>query len=65
MDIGLVAAVIMVIVWAIATFAYDAPGWVHLFLSVGMFLLIWRIAVLSSSARRPRDDASLPPGSAR
>jgi hypothetical protein len=25
------------------TFAFAAPGWVHLFLTLGVFLLIWRI----------------------
>ena len=34
---------LMLIVWAIVTFAYDGPGWIHFFLSLGMFLLIWRI----------------------
>ncbi|MBK5188047.1 MAG: hypothetical protein JJD97_07360 [Gemmatimonadaceae bacterium] len=34
---------LMLIVWAVVTFAYDGPGWIHLFLSLGMFLLIWRI----------------------
>jgi hypothetical protein len=47
MDIGLVAAIIMLIVWAIGTFALEAPGWIHVLLTLGMFLLIWRIAVMS------------------
>jgi hypothetical protein len=47
MDIGLLAAIVMLVVWAIGTFAYDAPGWIHLLLSGGMFLLIWRIAVVT------------------
>ena len=34
---------IMLIVWAVVTFAYDGPGWIHFFLSLGVFLLIWRI----------------------
>ena len=65
MDLGLVAAIIMLIVWAIGTFALDAPGWIHLLLTVGMFLLIWRIAVVTgrrteergqgSGASRPRE----------
>jgi hypothetical protein len=53
MDIGLVAAVVMLIVWAIGAFAFDAPGWIHLLLSVGMFLLIWRIAVVTAGRRTP------------
>jgi hypothetical protein len=34
---------ILLIVWAVVTFAYDGPGWIHFLLSVGVFLLIWRI----------------------
>lgn len=45
MDIGILAAIVMLIVWAIATFAFEAPGWIHLLLSVGVFLLIYRIVV--------------------
>jgi hypothetical protein len=33
----------MLIVWAVVTFAYDGPGWIHFLLSLGVFLLIWRI----------------------
>ena len=54
MDIGLIAAVVMLIVWAIGAFVLDAPGWIHLLLSLGMFLLIWRIAVVTAR-RAPHD----------
>ena len=59
MDIGLVAAVFMLIVWAIGTFVYEAPGWIHLLLSVGMFLLIWRIAVMTAGAHARRATRAL------
>jgi len=45
MDIGILAGVGMLIVWAIGTFAFEAPGWIHLLLSVGVFLIIYRIIV--------------------
>jgi uncharacterized protein DUF5670 len=45
MDLGILVAIVMLIVWAIGTFVYEAPGWIHLLLSVGMFLLIYRIVV--------------------
>jgi hypothetical protein len=35
----------MLIVWAIGTFVYEAPGWIHLLLSAGVFLVIYRIVV--------------------
>lgn len=50
MDLGLIAGLVLLVAWAVATFAYGAPGWMHLFLSVGLFLVIWRIAARS---RRP------------
>jgi hypothetical protein len=34
---------LMLIGWAVVTFAYDGPGWIHFLLSLGVFLLIWRI----------------------
>ena len=45
MDLGISAAVAMLVVWAAATFAFGAPGWIHLLLTLGVFLLIWRIVV--------------------
>ena len=45
MDLGIVAAVLMLALWAFATFTTTAPGWIHLLLSAGVFLLIYRIVV--------------------
>ena len=45
MDIGILAGVGMLVVWAIGTFAFEAPGWIHLLLSVGVFLIIYRLVV--------------------
>jgi hypothetical protein len=57
MDLGLIAAVIMLIVWAVVTFTTEAPGYVHLLLTLGVFLLIWRITVVTS-----RNAGPPPPG---
>jgi len=43
MDPVLVAAIAMLAVWGVATVFFDAPGWVHLLLTLGVFLLVWRI----------------------
>jgi len=51
-DIGLITASVMLIVWAVGAFALEAPGWIHALLSVGVFLLIWRIAVMTARPRR-------------
>ena len=45
MDLGIVAAIVMLGVWAFATFTTEAPGWIHLLLTAGVFLLIYRIVV--------------------
>jgi len=45
MDLGILAGIAMLVVWAVATFMFEAPGWVHLLLSAGMFLIIYRIVV--------------------
>ena len=45
MDIGIIAAVAMLVVWAFVTFTTTAPGWIHILLILGMFLLIYRIVV--------------------
>ena len=45
MDYLLILSIVMLVVWAIVTFTTTAPGWIHLLLTVGMFLLIYRIVV--------------------
>ena len=45
MDLGIVAAVLVLAVWAVWTFVLTAPGWAHILLMGGMFLLIQRIVV--------------------
>jgi hypothetical protein len=44
MDLGILAAVVMLIVWGVITFTTEAPGYVHLLLTIGFFLLFWRVA---------------------
>jgi uncharacterized membrane protein len=57
MDLGIIAAVVMLIIWAIVTFATSAPGWIHILLTMGMFLLIYRIVVRGTRGREiPRKD---------
>jgi hypothetical protein len=53
MDLGLLVAIVMLIVWGIGTFALEAPGWIHLLLTVGVFLLIWRISVITTTRTAP------------
>jgi hypothetical protein len=46
------AAILMLVFWAIMTFAFEGPGWGHIFLSVGVFLLIWGVVERGGGARR-------------
>ncbi len=55
MDLGIIAAVAMLILWATLTFTTEAPGWVHLFLTVGVFLLIERISARTKKHPRNSD----------
>lgn len=48
MDVGIFAAIVMLFVWAVAALVMQGPGWVHLFLTVGVSLLIYRIVVRGS-----------------
>ena len=48
MDVGIFAAVVMLLIWAVAALVMQGPGWVHLFLTVGVSLLIYRIVVRGS-----------------
>ena len=53
MDIGLLAAILMLVIWAIVTFVInDAPGITHALLTAGVALLIWRV-VKRSEPRAP------------
>ena len=49
MDIGILAAIAILVVWAVGTFTLNGPGWIHLLLTLGVFLLIWRIVVRGTS----------------
>ena len=52
MDLGILAAIAMLVIWAVATFVFQAPGYVHLLLTAGVFLLIHRIVARGTPAAR-------------
>jgi hypothetical protein len=45
MDIGIIAGIALIIVWSIGALVYSGPGWLHLLLTVGVFVIVWRIVV--------------------
>jgi hypothetical protein len=44
MDLGILAALALIAVWAVVALGFNGPGWIHLLLTVGVAMLIWRIA---------------------
>ena len=55
MDIGILIAILMLVVWAVITFIVnDAPGVTHALLIAGVSLLIWRTVKRSETAARER-----------
>ena len=54
MDLGIIIALIVLIVWAIGALVMQGPGWIHLLLTVGVSLLIYRI-VARGTPKPPRD----------
>jgi uncharacterized membrane protein len=56
MDLGIIIAIIVLIVWAIGALVMQGPGWIHLLLTIGVSLLIFRIVVSTS-----RDASEKPP----
>ena len=57
MDIGIIVGIALIIIWGIGALAFDGPGWIHLLLTVGVFLIIYRI-VVRSDRRHPTPPAS-------
>jgi uncharacterized membrane protein len=57
MDVGIIIAILMLFGWAVAALVLQGPGWVHLFLTLGVSLLIYRIVVRGS----PKDPVTRAP----
>lgn len=55
MDLGIISAIVILVVWGVWTFAFNAPGWAHLLLTLGMFLLIYRIVVRGTPGYKTQD----------
>ena len=53
MDLGILVGIALLVIWAIGALIYDAPGWINLLLTVGVFLILWRI-VVRGDRRHPK-----------
>jgi hypothetical protein len=58
MDLGIIAGIVLLIIWAVSTFMYNGPGWVNLLLTLGLTIIIWRIVARATRGA----DAPPPPG---
>lgn len=59
MDLGIVGAILLLLVWAVAALVMEGPGWVHLLLTAGVFLLIYRI-VARGTPDAPKETPAAP-----
>jgi hypothetical protein len=41
--IAIPLAIIVLVLWSVGTFYFEAPGWFHGLLTGGIFLLLWGI----------------------
>jgi uncharacterized membrane protein len=55
MDLGIISAILMLVIWGAATLTMDAPGWVHGMLTAGVFLLIYRIVARGTPSTAKSD----------
>ncbi len=54
-SIAIPLGIILLAVWAVGAFALEGPGWIHLLLTLGVFLMIWGIVARGTpEADRPR-----------
>ena len=61
MDLWTIAAVVMLVVWGVASFAFTAPGWLQILLTIGVFVVIWRQIVRGTPAPAARGGSDRAP----
>jgi len=49
MDLRMLGAIALLVLWAIAAFVWQGPGWVHLLLTLGVSLLVYSVVARGSS----------------
>ncbi|HET7632573.1 MAG TPA: hypothetical protein VFK16_09675 [Gemmatimonadaceae bacterium] len=57
MDLGILAAVVILAIWAVVALGFSGPGWIHILLTVGVALFIWRVVDRSKGKPGPRPGA--------
>lgn len=59
MNLKVIGAIVLLLVWAIAALVLQGPGWVHLLLTIGVSLLIYGI-VSQGANDAPTDRGNTP-----
>lgn len=49
MDLGILGALALIVIWAVVALGFNGPGWIHLLLTVGIATLIWRVAARTNA----------------
>lgn len=52
----LISGAVLLVIWAYVTITTVAPGWVHILLTAGVFLLIYGIALRDPATPRRRGE---------
>ena len=52
MDLGIIIGIALIVIWILGALVFSGPGWVNLLLTVGVFVIIWRI-VVTGDRRHP------------
>jgi hypothetical protein len=53
MDLGIVAGIVLLAIWAIGVFIFSGPGWLNLLLTLGVTILVWRIVARGTRSAEP------------
>jgi hypothetical protein len=53
--LALPVGAVFLVVWAVGTFAFGGPGWLNLFLTLGVFLVLYGIVARATPAVTKRD----------
>jgi predicted phage tail protein len=48
MDVRILGALALLVIWAIAAIVLEGPGWVHLLLTIGVSLLVYGVVTRGS-----------------
>jgi uncharacterized membrane protein len=57
MDLGILGAIALLVIWAIGALVLQGPGWLHLLLTIGVTLLIYRIVARNTTRATPADSS--------